>query len=213
MEKFLESVPKARVLRLLLQNPQRLFPLPEIAKKTRVSHAAAKRELRRFLEMGVAIEKRGVNAGVSLPASEIEEPPKSAKRARAKSVISYGIHPSFGALEELRRFIAKTSGVSEKTVLQKIKALGKMKLVLIAGALIHQESSRTDLLVVGNQIPKNRLNEFLNEMELDIGKPLHYTVMSEEEFSYRRNMYDRFLRDVLESPHRILVNKLGQYLP
>ena len=80
---------------------------------------------------------------------------------------------------------------------------------MLAGVFIGQENARTDILMVGEGITKTKLNQFLATTESEIGKTLHYTLMSTDEFRYRRDMYDRFLRDILEYPHEKLINRLG----
>jgi len=48
----------------------------------------------------------------------------------------------------------------------------------------------------------------LRSIESSVGKELHYVLMNTHEFKYRREMFDRFVLDVLEFPHRKLINKL-----
>ena len=48
---------------------------------------------------------------------------------------------------------------------------------------------------------------FLIRTESELGKSVQHTLMDTEEFRYRLDMYDRFLRDILEYPHEKLINK------
>jgi hypothetical protein len=46
-------------------------------------------------------------------------------------------------------------------------------------------------------------------MEAEIGKELRYAYFSTDEFRYRLSMYDKLIRDILDYPHRVLLDKLG----
>ena len=98
-----------------------------------------------------------------------------------------------------------------KTFFKPLKNEYREGLVLfsvLAGIFINSESSRADLLLVGDKLKKARLNNFFSWLESEIGKELNYVVMSTDEFKYRMDMYDRFVRDILEFPHEKLINKL-----
>ena len=89
-----------------------------------------------------------------------------------------------------------------------LKGIGRVKLVILSGVFINAENSRADLLVVGDNLKKRKLAKFLKNLEADVGKEIDYVVLETEDFKYRYDMFDRFLRDVLEKPHEKLINKL-----
>ena len=72
-----------------------------------------------------------------------------------------------------------------------------------------KDNSRVDLLIVGDKIRKNVLTTALKELEAEVGKELSYAVFETDDFMYRVNMYDKFIRDILDYPHQKLLNKLG----
>ena len=45
-------------------------------------------------------------------------------------------------------------------------------------------------------------------MEAEIGKELRYAVLNTKEFIYRLDMYDKFIRDILDYPHERLIEKI-----
>ena len=53
-----------------------------------------------------------------------------------------------------------------------------------------------------------KFNTFIKELESDMGLELRYVILGSDEFIYRYNMFDRFVMDILESPHKKLVSKL-----
>lgn len=103
----------------------------------------------------------------------------------------------------------KTAPANRAMLAKRIGALGRIKLAVLAGVFINSETSRADLLIVGDGIKKGRLNSFMAWLESEIGKELNYVALTTEEFKYRMDMYDRFLRDILEDRHEKMINKLG----
>jgi len=64
------------------------------------------------------------------------------------------------------------------------------------------------MLIVGSHLKKKKLSSLIKDLEAEVGKEIDYVIMSPEEFQYRFDMYDRFLKDILERPHEKLINKL-----
>ena len=79
---------------------------------------------------------------------------------------------------------------------------------MIAGVLINSQKSRADLLVVGDKISERKFVKVLKAIESGIGREVHYALMNVQDFKYRKDMFDRFVLDALEFPHRKLINKL-----
>ena len=46
-------------------------------------------------------------------------------------------------------------------------------------------------------------------IESEIGKELRYAYFSTEDFQYRLSMCDKLTRDILDYPHKKILNKLG----
>lgn len=203
LEKLFNSVPKARVLRIFMQNPDQSFTFDMIATKGNVKNTQARKEIHKLLKLGIILEKK--------TSIKKEIPGRKGKKATIKSMRTeiYSANQDFEIFQELRNLIIKSSVASKKSLLQKLKKLGKIRLAMIAGTLINNDRGRTDLLLVADDITKGKLERFLSELESEVGKQVHYTLMTKDEFTYRVNMYDRFLRDILESPHEKLINRLN----
>jgi len=189
LEKLLDSVPKARILRIFMQNPGQSFTFDMIVQKSNVKGVQVRREINTLLKLGIISEKK-------------------MKTKKTKTLV-YVVNQDFEIFQELRNLIIKSSVVSKKNLLRKLKKLGRIRLAMIAGTLINNDRGRTDLLLVADDITKGKMERFLSELESEIGKQVHYTLMTKDEFIYRTNMYDRFLRDILEAPHEKLINRLN----
>ncbi|MEK7151488.1 MAG: hypothetical protein AAB784_02120 [Patescibacteria group bacterium] len=135
---------------------------------------------------------------------------KSAKPVSRGPV--YVLNQEFGLFYELKDLILKSLPTEKNNMVERLNNLGKIKLAIISGIFINKESLdplSTDLLIVGDYIENRKLKSFLSYLEAEVGKEIKYSVMDKEEFQYRLNMFDRFVRVILEAPHEKLINKLG----
>ena len=194
LEKLFESVPKVSIMRLFVQNPQNDFTLSNISDRTKIKRRSVQTELVKLVNVGLIKKKI-----ITIPD----------KNNKAKKANGYGIDTNFPLLQELRDLIIRSSTASRKRLFIQVKRLGKVKLVVLSGIFINSDRSRTDILIVGDDISKRKLENFLSTVESELGKTVSYTLMETDEFKYRIGMFDRFLRDIFEYPHEKLLNKLN----
>jgi|SRR3989344_129472 len=209
LEKLFESGPKVRILRVCMRNPDTMFTLEELASRSQLKQSVIKREIAKLI--GIRI----IESGIVKISKEIKRKIGRGKRTKIKITIKskkakvYFANKHFALFTELQNLITKSSVASKKEITNKIRTLGNVKLALVSGVFTNNENARTDLLIVGDRIKPGKINSFLSKIESDIGKSIHYTLMDTSEFKYRMDMYDRFLRDILEFPHEKLINKVN----
>ena len=49
----------------------------------------------------------------------------------------------------------------------------------------------------------------VRKLEAELGRELRFAAFTTEDFKYRVGVYDRLVRDVLDFPNRILLDKIG----
>ncbi len=184
LEQLFDSPAKVKLLKLFLRNPDQAFMLKEIAKRVKSNSSSCRGQIKRL-------------ENISLVNSKVRDRKKV-----------YFVNPDFDFYDELRTLVLKSSPTSKKKILGRLRALGRVKLVILSGIFINLENSRVDLLVVGDTIRKKKLSNFLRDLEAEVGREIDYVVLSTEDFNYRYNMFDRFIRDILERPHEKLINRL-----
>lgn len=205
LEKLFESVPKVKILRLFTRNPDQYFTFTDLEKRTQVPNSVLGKELQKLKKLDLIRQKR-ITYQEKIPTRRGK---KIKMRVKKTKPLVYYINTGFRIFTELCDLITKESTASHKKIFKNISSLGNIKLAVISGAFLkNSDYARTDILIVGDNIKKKRLNRFLAKAESEIGKSLHYTLMGTKEFEYRKDMYDRFLRDILEYPHEKLINKL-----
>lgn len=119
----------------------------------------------------------------------------------------YQINKKWPCLNELRSFVLKLSPPSFPRIEKDLRRLGKIKLAVITGVFLNLKDTRVDLMVVGDDIDFKRFMDFIKKLEGNMGTELRYVVLGVNEFKYRRDMFDRFVLDILEYPNRRVINR------
>lgn len=180
-EQFFSSDTKARLIKFFLLNPGGFFQVKDIASRLGVLSSGIKTALKELKESGFL-------------------------KSRNARFFSLSYH--FPHLNELKALAAKFPLVSDEWILQEAKRLRHVKFLVIAGALIHMDKGRVEILIVGDGIRPKTAETFMKKMESRAAQELRYVLLTSKEFLYRKKMFDRFVLDVLELPHRVLVQKI-----
>jgi hypothetical protein len=131
----------------------------------------------------------------------------------------YEVNQSYEFYEPLRMIFGggaaqQAEGVASKqqtaspfnAEITKLRALGNVEIALYTGQFTRDESSGIDMLIVGD-VNQHALQKFVAELEAQEGKEIRYTIMSPQEFEYRRQIKDRFITTVLASKKQVLIDK------
>lgn len=113
-------------------------------------------------------------------------------------------HPLFG---DLLAIISKTVGLGGKIVENKHK-LGRINFALLSGRFARrlppESEGKVDLLVVG-EVKMNLLADLIKEEESQLKREINYSVMTRQEFEFRRKRRDPFLLGILADSRIMLV--------
>ncbi len=194
LEQLFDSPIKVRLLKLFLRNTDRSFSLKDIIVRIRSNGGLAKKQINGLCGIGF-LKCKKINKAIRK------------KDEILKPGIYYSVDSNFEFFTELSNLVLKSSPASKEKLLEAIKRLGRIKLAVLAGVFLNNSNNRTDLLLVGD-INRKKLEVFLSNLESEVGKEIVYSVMHLKEFDYRHQMFDRFIRDILEQPHEKLINKL-----
>lgn len=178
--KILGNSARVKIMRLFLLNRGKGFCGKDVAKRSRVNPLIVRRELKLLSSIGF-IKKR---SSVSLD-------------WYFNNLFKYG--------EEFENLLLSSDTLSKQTILDNFKKVGKVKLIIISGIFIKNHNSRVDLLMVGDKMKRNKIEEGIKRIEAEIGIELVYAVFETKEFIYRLNMYDKLVRDILDYPHEVIL--------
>jgi ribosomal protein L15 len=128
------------------------------------------------------------------------------KEPRANRLF-YAFRKDYPIYFELLELVGKTSGLGADIVKQKAK-LGKIKFAMMSGRYVRhlpkRGSTDVDLLIVGNVVLPE-LSQLVKAEEVRREQELNYTVMTEEEFAFRKRRRDPFVLSILEGSRVMIV--------
>ena len=187
------SKTRVKLLYLFLNNPGRAFYVREITRRVDEQINSVRRELANMLSVGV-IKSESVDNKLYY---EIDQ-----------SYVFYKpLHQIFANNDTSPTQIA--SDVSTAIDWDKrTKKLSGVRAIVLSGGFIGGARSKVDLLIVGSPA-KSQVKRFISELEEDEHRPLHYTVITDDDFYYRISMKDRFISEILDSRHRVILDTHG----
>lgn len=183
LEELIISRVRVKILTLFLSNPSSIYHVREIVRQVSEEINAVRREL-------AHLEKAGLFA----------------KEQRANRLF-YRMRHEYPLYFELMELIGKTSGLGWAIVKNKAK-LGKIKFAMLSGRFLrglpHKGGSDVDLLIVGSVVLPELANLVKSE-EVKKERELNYTVMTDEEFSFRKSRRDPFVLEILSGSRVMLI--------
>lgn len=185
------SKTRVKLLHLFLNNPNRAFYVREITRKIDEQINSVRRELANMLSIGII------------------------KSDSSNNRLYYEINQEYAHFEPLRAIFADRNLQSEVASAsdasdwaKRLKALGDVRIALLAGSLVRGSQSDVDVLLAGT-INKTQAKRFVKELEEEEGHPLNYTIMSYEDFYYRLSIKDKFITTLINGKFTLLQDVEG----
>ncbi len=202
LEKLFGSTARVKIMRLFLFNANEIYDLKEIVKRSQVSVSNARRETR-LLERIELIKKKQY-------LKEYEKKEKGKVVISKKKLSGWQVNSKFIHLNALQNLLIGSIPFNYTDLIQKISRGCRLKLLVVSGVFIREwDTSRVDLLVVGEKLKMPVLESFIRSLEAEIGKEIRYAIFDTSDFQYRVSVCDRLVRDILEYPHERLIDKIG----
>ena len=182
LEDFIISRVRVKVLTLFLSNPGTIFHVRDIVRRVDEEINAVRRELAHMEHAGMVSKEQRANR------------------------LFYNFRREYPLYFEFLELIGKTSGLGADLLKNRAK-LGKVKFAMLSGRFLRhlpkQGTTAVDLLVVGNVVLPE-LSQLVKAEEVRREQELNYTVMTEEEFTFRKRRRDPFVLSILEGS-RVMV--------
>jgi hypothetical protein len=194
------SEARVKIMRLFLFNSEVVFDIDAISAKSKVNKASVKKEII-VLEKAKFIKKKDF--------SKIIQNKKKKGRANKKRTRGYYLNQDFPYITALKQLLIKTKMLEGGEIVRRLSRAGKLKLVIVAGVFIQDRDSRVDIFIVGNNINRSSLSNAIRSIEAELGRELIYVFFDTQDFQYRFSMNDKLIRDVMDYPHQVLLDKIS----
>lgn len=196
--KFMGNVSRAKVLRVFFLDPSGVFTAPLAAKRSGVP-------LRTVLKEIKALEKWGIlkPGKFSITLANGTQRAIGGKQKEA----AWMVNPSFKYSSALSKFVHEVSPVQYGRILTGLKGSGRFVAVVLSGSFMGDPTRPVDLLVAADALNEGRLEQAVRALERQFGREIRYAAFSATEFRYRMTIQDRLIRDTLDYPHLVLLDK------
>ena len=201
LAKLFGSAEKVKMMKLFLFNPDLEFDNVDILERTKITLVALRRELALLSKINF-IKKKSFY-------KENEKKSGGKSKNIKKRVDGWVLDRSFPFLSPLQNLLIDNGSLDSNEIIEKLKKVGNLKLLIVAGVFIQDINSRADILIVGDGLNEAILEKSIQNLESEVGKELRYVVFETADFKYRLGIYDKLLRDILDYSHRKLINKIG----
>ncbi|MEX1113548.1 MAG: winged helix-turn-helix domain-containing protein [Patescibacteria group bacterium] len=142
-------------------------------------------------------------------------------KKKSQGKLYYRLDQSAPGISELRLLFAEEPNrpaeheeVAQRQVLGTLPgeptpppSIGSVKLLVQNGKFVSSKEAPADLLVVGEP-DEDLFSDYLKGLQKKHGE-IRYTIMSETEYAYRTQLFDRFLTLMLSDPKKVVIDELS----
>lgn len=179
---LITSKSRIKLLDVFLANPSEMYHVRELVRRTEDEINAVRREL-------LFLEKKGILT----------------KEARGNRVY-YLLSKNYPFYFDLLKLGAKTVGLGYEILKNRAK-IGKIKYAMFSGRFarrLKKEPNSVDFLIVG-MVVLPELALLIRDEEKRLNTEINYTVMTEEEFSFRKKKRDPFIVSIISGSRIMLL--------
>jgi len=183
LEDIIISRVRRKLLELFFTNTGMIFHVRDIVRKVDEEINAVRRELAHMEKAGMVSKEQRANR------------------------LFYTLRKDYPLYYDLLELVAKTTGLGWELNKQRAK-LGKVKFAMLSGTFVRglprKSPSDVDVLMVGT-IVLPELAQIIKNEEAKRGSEINYTVMTEEEFDFRKRRRDPFVVSTLERARVMII--------
>lgn len=182
------SKTRVKLLHLFMNNPGESFYVREITRLVDEQINSVRRELSNMLSIGIITSDNSDNKLYYEVNQQYEhyEP----------------LHDIFSDQPRIRSEVSGSVSDGWQVIIQDLPGV---RVALGSGTLVNGATSKVDLLLVGN-VPVTRVRKAVSLIEKTLGRELIYSILSYDEFYYRLSVRDKFITEILNNKHLLLVD-------
>ena len=199
IEQLFGSKTRVKLLQLFMSNPNRPFYVREITRKINEQINSVRRELANLLSIGIITSDSTNNRlyyevdqtyryhdalAVIFAGKKITSADTPIKTRKKKDTIP----DKEEKVEKNQERIVIDNPIAEKFI-----KTGYVSLLLLTGQFTRDSTSGVDLLIIGD-VNMVQVEKEISELEKSENKEISYAVFKPDEFTYRKQINDRFIR-------------------
>ncbi len=174
---------RIKLLELFFGNPNELYHVRAVVREVKEEINAVRRELSRLEEAGIL------------------------KKEQRGNRVYYWVRSDYPMYGDLISLVAKNTGLGLSIISNKSK-LGKLNHIMFSGKFARykdrKKDDEVDILVIG-EVVLPELATIIRVEESKRGREINYTVMSRDEFDFRKKRRDPFLLGILAGSRVMII--------
>lgn len=194
---FIGSAARAKLLRVFALNQQPLT-LTQVAKRAGISTRVAEVEIKMLAKWGV-VKKTKFTIAIKKGTQHVV--------AGTQKELAWTFDQSFRHAAAVARFVREVSPIAHKEIISGLRRTGRVSAVVLSGAFVGDLSRPADIIIAGDGVSERKLEAAMRTLEPQLGREIRYATFTTPEFRYRMTIQDRLLRDTLDFPHVVLLDK------
>ena len=198
LARFMGNTARAKLLRIFIFDQSGVFTLSRVAKRSGVSVSVAAKEIKQLEKWEIL---KSVKVVITLSNSS-----KRVVGGKQKER-AWTLNQGFTYLAALTRFVHEVSPMRYEDLLSSLRRTGRFSVVILSGSFMGDPTRPADLVVAADRLNEKRLEQVVRALEPKSGREIRYAVFSTPEFRYRLTIQDRLIRETLDYPHHVLLDK------
>jgi len=198
LSKLFGSPARVKLLRLFIFNPEKVFDRDVVVQKARITPDTASKELAALARAQI-INRKNFYKEVVRPGSKV---------SKKRKTIGWVFNQKYPHLEALIQFVRATLSVSDADISKRFRGAGTIKLLVLSGFLVGEREGVIDILIVGDRLNEQVIANAATSLEAEYGQEIRYMIVPIEEYHYRRRVRDKFIREIMDFPHKEIINRL-----
>jgi len=186
------SKTRVKLLHLFLNNPGQSFYVREITRKIDEQINSVRRELSNMLEVGIITSDSADN--------------KLYYQVNQRYEYYVPLRAIFGDGLIEANVVPATSDELSNELSTTIRTIPGLTLAILSGVLVRGSTSSVDVVLVG-ALPHAKVAAAIKIIEKLEGRDINYSVLSYDEFYYRLSVRDRFITEILNGKHSIVIDR------
>lgn len=183
------SKTRVKLLHLFLNNPGESFYVREITRLIGEQINSVRRELANMLNVGIILSDSADNK-LYYEVNQRYEYYVPLRAIFSDDTIEI---PSIAAID------------SHSDWANEVTQMGGVRIAIAAGVLVKGSVSSVDILIVGD-VPSAKVKSVIKQIEKTESREINYSLMTYDEFYYRLSVRDRFIIEILNSNHSVLID-------
>ncbi|HUO56374.1 MAG TPA: hypothetical protein VMU27_03000 [Candidatus Paceibacterota bacterium] len=198
---FMGNTAHARILRIVIFNESESFTAASASKRTGLSKEVASRALKELEAIGI------LNKSKHVQPPNLKNGTLVKKATGRRNEFAWSANTDFEYYRAIANFVQEATPARFDTIAHALRRAGKIATIVLSGTFMGDPNRPADLLLAADTLNKQRLETALKSLEQIFGREIRYAAFSTPEFRYRLTIQDRLIRDTLDFPHLVLLDR------